>query len=164
MILYLSIASEGQICLNLSGDTCQCCYSPGFLLRNFLCSQSDDHSQNNFAKFGYILDIKVEKKIESFYIRGYIVEPMFKSGEFGSFFFHEKSLVQVEIIFRRSTFGKNSPVKEIMLQYKNGKNKAPYIYQLHLDPPYSQNLGAKPYIIFHKLQGTKPMYNITYYV
>jgi hypothetical protein len=33
MILYQSTASEGQICLNLSGDTCQCCYSPGFLLR-----------------------------------------------------------------------------------------------------------------------------------
>ncbi len=32
-----------------------------FFLRIFWCSQSGDHSQNNLAKFGYILDMKVGK-------------------------------------------------------------------------------------------------------
>jgi hypothetical protein len=33
-----------------------------FLLRILWCSQSGDHPENILAKFGYILDIKVEKK------------------------------------------------------------------------------------------------------
>jgi hypothetical protein len=40
----------------------------GFLLRILWQSQSGNHSQNNLAKFGYILDMKVEKKPESFYV------------------------------------------------------------------------------------------------
>jgi hypothetical protein len=34
----------------------------GFLLRILWCSQSDDRPENNLAKFGYILEMKVEKK------------------------------------------------------------------------------------------------------
>jgi hypothetical protein len=36
--------------------------SAGFLLMILWCSQSVDHAENNLAKFGYILDIKVEEK------------------------------------------------------------------------------------------------------
>jgi hypothetical protein len=31
-------------------------------LRILSCSQSGDHPENNLAKFGYMLDMKVEKK------------------------------------------------------------------------------------------------------
>jgi hypothetical protein len=34
----------------------------GFLLRIFLCSQTDKHPKNNLAKFGYILNMKVGEK------------------------------------------------------------------------------------------------------
>jgi hypothetical protein len=34
---------------------------PGFLLRILWCSQSGGHPENNLAKFGYILEMKVEK-------------------------------------------------------------------------------------------------------
>jgi hypothetical protein len=33
-----------------------------FFLRILWCSQSDDDSENSLAKFGYIIDMKVEKK------------------------------------------------------------------------------------------------------
>jgi hypothetical protein len=60
----------------------------------------------NLAKFGYILDTKVEKKKpESFYVLGYLLELIIKKCDrdldlflfkiwrnlFGLFFFHEKS-------------------------------------------------------------------------
>jgi hypothetical protein len=32
------------------------------------CSQSGDHPENNLAKFGYMLDMKVEKKKNRFYV------------------------------------------------------------------------------------------------
>ncbi len=36
---------------------------PEVSLQDFLwCSQSGDHSQNHLAKFGYMLDVKVEKR------------------------------------------------------------------------------------------------------
>jgi hypothetical protein len=38
--------------------------TPRFLLRFLWCSQNEDHSQNNLAKFGYILDMKVGKERE----------------------------------------------------------------------------------------------------
>jgi hypothetical protein len=45
---------------------------PGFLLRIFWCSQSDDHPENNLANFGCILDMKVEKQCtKSFYVLCY---------------------------------------------------------------------------------------------
>jgi hypothetical protein len=44
---------------------------PGFLLRILWWSQSGNHPENDLAKFGYILDMKVEKKPESFYVLGY---------------------------------------------------------------------------------------------
>jgi len=84
-----------------------------------------------FARFGYKLDMKVEKKkTESFYICGYLLELIAenmaiwkkipsKSGEFGPFFSHGKSFVKVEIIFFRLKFG------EISLQ-KNCDNHFGY--------------------------------------
>jgi hypothetical protein len=56
------------------------------------------------AKFGYIIDIQVGKKIESFFILGYLLEVMIRLwrfgiffnlnfGEFGPLFSHEKSFV-----------------------------------------------------------------------
>ncbi len=42
-------------------------WKAGFLLRILCCNQSGDHPQNNLAKFGYILDMKVgENKIKIF--------------------------------------------------------------------------------------------------
>ncbi len=32
------------------------------------CSQSGDHPENNLAKFGYMLDMKVENKMNHFYV------------------------------------------------------------------------------------------------
>jgi hypothetical protein len=71
-------------------------FRAGFLLRILLCSQSGDHPENNLAKFGYILDIKLEK-IKSFSILRYLLELFIKIwrfekkilakfGEFKSFF------------------------------------------------------------------------------
>jgi hypothetical protein len=47
-----------------------------FLLRILRCSENDDHVKNNSGKFGYILNMKIEKK--SFYIFGYLVELIIK--------------------------------------------------------------------------------------
>jgi hypothetical protein len=35
--------------------------------------QSGDHPENNLPKFGYILDMKLEKKTESFDVLGYLL-------------------------------------------------------------------------------------------
>jgi hypothetical protein len=37
-------------------------------------SQGDDHPENNLTKSGYLLDMKVEKKPESFFILGNLLE------------------------------------------------------------------------------------------
>jgi hypothetical protein len=44
---------------------------PGFLLRILWWCQSGGHPENNLARFGYILDMKVGKKTESFYVFSY---------------------------------------------------------------------------------------------
>jgi hypothetical protein len=63
------------------------------------CSQSGDHPENNLAKLGYILDMKVEKKQKAFYIFGYLLKLIIKkSWEFGELFL-KKSCLSVEIIF-----------------------------------------------------------------
>jgi hypothetical protein len=49
-----------------------------FLLRILWCSQSDNHPENNLAKFGYIIDMKIRKQIESFYILGYLLQVIIK--------------------------------------------------------------------------------------
>jgi hypothetical protein len=59
------------------------------------------HPKKNLAKCGYILDMKVEKKTESFYILGCLLKLIitmsqfgifsFKPGKFVSFFSHEKT-------------------------------------------------------------------------
>jgi hypothetical protein len=76
-------------------------------------SQSGDHPENNLVEFGDILDMKVEKKKQnplkllttSWYLpskSGNLEKNSLKSGEFGSFVFHEKSFVWVEIWFKFS--------------------------------------------------------------
>ncbi len=68
-----------------------------FLLRILWCSQSGDNPENILAKFGYILDIKVEKKTRILWYSWLLLELMIKiwqiqsfisskSGKFGSFF------------------------------------------------------------------------------
>jgi hypothetical protein len=48
------------------------------------CRQGGDHLENNLSKFGYILDMKVEKtKRESFYILGYLLELIIKIWQLG---------------------------------------------------------------------------------
>jgi hypothetical protein len=50
------------------------------------CRQSGYHSENNLAKFGYILDMKVGKKKKkrgSFYILGYLLELIIKNWQLG---------------------------------------------------------------------------------
>jgi hypothetical protein len=42
-------------------------------------------SKNNLAEFGYILDMKVERKKESLYILGYLLELIIKIWQFGFF-------------------------------------------------------------------------------
>jgi hypothetical protein len=60
----------------------------GFLLRILWYNQSGDHPESNLAKFGYILDMKVEgkKKPESFYVIGYLIELVIKIWQFGFIF------------------------------------------------------------------------------
>jgi hypothetical protein len=60
---------------------------PWFLLRIFWCSQSGNHPENNLAKFGYIIDMKVEKNIGSFYILGYLLEVIVRLWQFQIFEF-----------------------------------------------------------------------------
>jgi len=64
-------------------------------------------SKNNLAKFGYILDMKVERKKESLYILGYLLELIIKIWQFGFFILdltnldhllHEFFLIPVKII------------------------------------------------------------------
>jgi hypothetical protein len=55
------------------------------------CSQSGHHPENNLAKFGYILDMKLgKKKILSIFL-GYLLELIIKVWRFGFSFFPLKS-------------------------------------------------------------------------
>jgi hypothetical protein len=90
------------------------------LLRILWCSQSDNYSQNNLAKFDNVLDMKVEETrivLYFYYQPGTyhtnlaiwkIIQCLANLGPFS----HEKSLVEVETLFFKSQIGKNSPVKE----------------------------------------------------
>ncbi len=60
-----------------------------FLLRILWCSQSDNHPENNLAKFGYIIDMKIRKQTISFYILGYLLEVSIKVWQFGIFKFQK---------------------------------------------------------------------------
>ncbi len=53
----------------------------------FWCIQNGNHPKNNSPKFGYILDMKVEKETKSFSIFGYMLELITKIIWFGIFFF-----------------------------------------------------------------------------
>ncbi len=84
------------------------------------------YPENNLAKFGYILDTKVEKKRkkESFYVLGYLLELIIKKCDdldlflfkiwqnLGYFFFHEKSFCISQNHVFEVEIGKNLPVKE----------------------------------------------------
>jgi len=98
----------------------------GLLLRILWCSQSGNHSQNNLVKFGYILDMKVEKKQNpSVFLATYsnlslkaggLKKNFFKIwAKLGSFFLW-KILHIGWNIFCRSKFCKNSPMKETLVQ------------------------------------------------
>jgi hypothetical protein len=81
------------------------------LVRILCCSQSGNHPENNLAKFGYILDMKVgkqkRKKTDSICTLGYLLELIIKiwQSENNNIiiiilnltnllkFFHEKSFV-----------------------------------------------------------------------
>jgi hypothetical protein len=101
-------------------------YQAGFLIRILWCSQSGNHSQNNLAKFGCILYMKVEKKTESFYILAYLLELIIKIwwfeknksskfGKFGSFFSTKKILcIGWNHIFQVK-FGENLLVEETLV-------------------------------------------------
>jgi hypothetical protein len=56
----------------------------GFHSTILWCSQSGNHSQNNLAKFGYALDMKVGKikNKKSFYILCYLLELIKKKRRF----------------------------------------------------------------------------------
>jgi hypothetical protein len=77
-----------------------------------LSRQSGNHPENNLAKFGYILDIKVGQKPKSFYILGYLLELVQKIWRIWAIFFHEKSFALDKIIFFKSKIEENSPVEE----------------------------------------------------
>jgi hypothetical protein len=85
-----------------------------FYLSTLWCSQSGHHPENNWAKFGYILDMKVgPKKIESFYVLGYLLELIFKIWWIWSIVsFQKKSFVYVETWWKftsRRNTGKGKP-------------------------------------------------------
>jgi hypothetical protein len=48
-----------------------------------LRSSGSDHPLDDLARFGYRLDMKVEKTAESFYILGYLLELIIKIWRFG---------------------------------------------------------------------------------
>ncbi len=58
----------------------------GFLLRILWCIQNGDHPENNLAKFGYILDMKVGKKQKPpMFLATY--KNLWKSGDLNLFLF-----------------------------------------------------------------------------
>jgi hypothetical protein len=84
-------------------------------LRISWCTPNAHHWENNLAKFGYVLDTKVEKK-ELFYILGYLLELIIKICWFGKnswtspqfrSSFPWKSFLKFDIIFFGLKFGKN---------------------------------------------------------
>jgi hypothetical protein len=80
-----------------------CWSAAGFLLRISWCTQSGDHPENNLAKFGYIIDMKIAQNNKIFlyswlpsgsYYKTLEIWNFFnsKSGKFGLFFFPWKVL------------------------------------------------------------------------
>jgi hypothetical protein len=74
------------------------------------------------TKFGYMVDMKVEKNRFIIYFwlpigiyhRNQTIWKFLKFGEFGAFF-HEKSFVLVKIIFFRLKFGENTLIRKTLL-------------------------------------------------
>jgi hypothetical protein len=50
------------------------------------CRWNGNHSKDDLARFGYKLDMKVERKPDSFYILGYLLELMIKMWNLDYFF------------------------------------------------------------------------------
>jgi hypothetical protein len=71
------------------------------------CSQGGDHPENNLTKSGYLLDMKVKKKPEYFFILGNLLELIIEIWRIRAIFF----MKIVEIIFFRLKFGEKSPLK-----------------------------------------------------
>jgi hypothetical protein len=98
---------------------------PRSLLKILWYSQSGNHQETNLAKFGYTLDMKVGKNriLLCFWQPTGTYDQKISIQEkknwnlaiFGHFF-HEKSTLLIEIIFFRSKFGENSPVKEMPIK------------------------------------------------
>jgi len=69
-----------------------------------------DPPQEALARLGFILDMKVERNSESFYIFGHLLEFFFFQNLANlGFFFFLKVLYIVEIILCRLKFGETSP-------------------------------------------------------
>jgi hypothetical protein len=58
----------------------------------FVMTQSGYHPQNNLAKFGYTLDMKV-RNFKNFYILGYRLQLLIKKIRFDFFFLQNKGLI-----------------------------------------------------------------------
>ncbi len=66
--------------------------------------QSGHHPENNLAKFGYILDMKVRNLKKNFYILSYLLELLIKKIRFELFFLQNKGLI---ISQKRAIIGGN---------------------------------------------------------
>ncbi len=85
---------------------------PGFLLRILWWSQSGNRPENDLAKFGYILDMKVGKKTESFYVLGYTFCNLF-----GPFYFFT-----FRILYRSKSYFPGRNLAKIHQQKKQCSN------------------------------------------
>jgi hypothetical protein len=88
-----------------------------------------DHPENKLAKFGYILNTKIEKQIESFYILGYLQEITIKILGFGEEIWN---LANLGHIFREKIFVMPSP-KWRKLANKGGRIMRNEMFSLLLD-------------------------------
>ncbi len=70
-----SLCPQSPTCIIYATVVCS-----GFRLKILCVSQSGNHLENNLAKFGYILNMKVEKqkKQESLYVLDYLLELIIK--------------------------------------------------------------------------------------
>jgi hypothetical protein len=74
----------------------------GFFFNFVMIQWSDNHLQDDLARFGYRLDMKVEKNSESFYILGYLLELIIKISLFENFFLGD--LAHLDHFFNGKSF------------------------------------------------------------
>ncbi len=97
---------------------------PGFVFRIFWCSESGNHPGNNFAIFGYIIDMKVEKNRILLYSCVPTVSYdktlamwnffSWKSGEYGPFFPMKDPLYRSKAYFSGRSLEKTLAVHETL--------------------------------------------------